>query len=202
MYGHGGTLQRGRYRRLGSLLLLLLLGSIALPTTPVAHAQEQAPREPLPLSIRLDSLATGYHRGESLGFTLRDTVVDEVLYRRDESGERGVLWSARFVSRWPLPEDQLDRWSAQVIGLLADALGSDVRLAGWDRLDAADVGDRRVAYRYRLVTATTELGGEATIVVFARGEEVGLSGSATLGARTPIDAVALARLMDAAARRG
>src|SRR4051812_15237330 len=173
MYGHGGILQRGRYRRLGRLLpLLLLLGSTALPVTPVAHAQ-QAPREPPPFSLRLDSLAAGYHRGGGLGFALRDTVVDEVLYRRDEGGERGVLWSAHFVSRWPLTEDQLDRWSAQVIGLLADELGNDVRLAGWDRLDAADVGDRRVAYRYRLVADTAELGGEATIVVFTRGEEVG-----------------------------
>jgi hypothetical protein len=83
-----------------------------------------------------------------------------------------------------------------VIGLLADELGNDARLAGWDPLDAADVGERRVAYRYRLVTDTTELGGEATIVVFARGEEVGLSGTAALGARTPIDALAMARLMD------
>src|SRR4051794_14169106 len=61
MYGHGGILQQGRYRRLGSLLpLLLLLGSIALPVTPVAHAQQQAPREPPPFSIRLASPAAGY----------------------------------------------------------------------------------------------------------------------------------------------
>src|SRR3954467_13018373 len=57
MSGHGGILQRGRYRRLGSLLPLLLLGSTALPMTPVAHAQQQAPREPPPFSIRLASPA-------------------------------------------------------------------------------------------------------------------------------------------------
>jgi hypothetical protein len=196
MYGH-----RGWFRLLGRLLPLLLLGSTALSMTPFANAQ-QAPRETPSFSLRLDSLAVGYQRGGSLGFALRDTVVDEVLYRRDEGGERGVLWGARFVSRWPLTEDQLDRWSAQVIGRLADALGNDVRLASWERLDAADIGERRVAYRYRLVTASAERGGEATLVVFARGEEVGLSGTAALGGRIPIDAVAMARLMDPEAGRG
>jgi hypothetical protein len=168
---------------------------------PAAYAQEQAPREPLRFSIRLDSLATDYRRAEGLGFALRDTAVDEVLYRRDAGTERGVLWGARFVSRWALSEDQLDRWSAQTIGLLVDQLGSNVRLGGWDRIDAGDVGERRVAYRYALVTSSGNLSGEATIVVFARGDEVGLAGTAAIGTRPPIDGVAMARWMDPQAGR-
>ena len=97
---------------------------------------------------------------------------------------------------------ELDRWSAQVIGLLSDEMGSDVRLGGWERLGAADVGDSRVAYRYALVTSSGAPVGEATIVVFARGDEVGLSGTAAVGSRPPIDGVGLARLMDTRAGQG
>jgi hypothetical protein len=193
VYRHGG--HAGSRPRLAGWLPLLLLGSGILPA-PAAAAQEQAPREPPPASIRLDSLATGYARGESLGFALHDTTLDEQLYRRDQGAERGVLWSARFVSRWALTEDQLDRWNAQVIGLLADAVGSDVRLGPWERLGATDVGEQRVAYRYLLVTPSGIPAGEATVVVFSRGDEVGLSGTAAVGTRLPLGAVALARLMD------
>jgi hypothetical protein len=89
-----------------------------------------------------------------------------------------------------------------VIGLLADALSGDVRLGGWERLAASDIGDRRVAYRYALVTASGTPLGEATVVVFCRGDEVGLSGTAAIGGSSPIDGVALARLMDAPGDRG
>jgi hypothetical protein len=197
MYGHGGP--AAPRPRLAGLLLLLLLGSAMLPTT-AAHAQEPAPREP-PAGSRLGSLATGYERGGSLGFALHDTTLDEQLYRRDQDAERIVLWSARFVSRWTLTEDQLDRWNAQVIGHLANAVGGDVRLGPWERVDAPDVGERRVAYRYLLVTASGAPLGEATVVVFSRGDEVGLSGTASVGARPPLGAVALARLMDMPAER-
>jgi hypothetical protein len=193
MYGHGG--HAGPRPRLAGLLPLLLLGSAMLPTT-AADAQEQAPREPPRASIRLDRLAPGYERGESLGFALRDTTLEEQLYQRDQGAERGVLWSAHFVSRWALTEDQLDRWNAQVIGFLADAVGSDVRLGPWERLNATDVGEQRVAYRYLLVTPSGIPAGEATVVVFSRGDEVGLSGTAAVGTRPPLGAIALARLMD------
>jgi hypothetical protein len=184
-----------RRMALAGLLPLLLLGN-AEPPAATAYAQDQAPRERPLANVRIDSLAVGYQRGGSLGFALRDTVVEEELYRRDAGAEHSVLWGARFVSRWALTEDQLDRWSAQVIGLLSDELGSDVRLGGWERLGAADVGDRRVAYRYALVTSGGTPVGEATIVVFARGDEVGLSGTGAVGTPPPIDGVGLARLMD------
>jgi hypothetical protein len=184
---------------LAGLLPLLLLGCSVLPTA--AHAQDRAPREQ-PASVRLDSIATGYQRGGSLGFVLRDTQMDELLYHRNQGGERGVIWSARFVSRWALTEDQLDRWSAQVIGLLADEVSSDLQTGGWERLSATDVGDRRVAYRYALVTSSGAPAGEATVVVFSRGDEVGLTGTATVGMRAPIDGVGLARLMDTQGGRG
>jgi hypothetical protein len=191
MYRHSGQAARGV--QFAGWLPLFLLGSALLPTT-AAHAQEQG--EPPRVSIRLGSLASGYERGESLGFALNDTTLDEQLYRRDQGAERGVVWSARFVSRWALTEDQLDRWSAQVVGFLADAVGSDVRLGPWERLGAPDVGEQRVAYRYRLVTPSGIPAGEATVVVFARGDEVGLSGTAAVGTHPPLGAVALARLMD------
>ena len=123
-------------------------------------------------------------------------MLDEALYRRAPGNEPGLLWSARFVSRWALTDDQLDRWSAQVIGLLTDELGGDVRLGGWARLAASDVGERRVAYRYALVSSSGTPVGEATVVVFCRGDEVGLSGAAALGTSSPIDGVALAQLMN------
>jgi hypothetical protein len=122
--------------------------------------------------------------------------MDEALFRRNQGQERGVIWSARFVSRWALTDDQLDRWSAQVIGLLADEVGGGVRLGGWARLPATDVGEHRVAYRYNLVSDSGQPMGDATVVVFSRGDEVGLSGTATLGSGAPIDGVDLARLMD------
>jgi hypothetical protein len=191
----GPPVEWGRRLGLASLLPLLLLGN-AEPPPATAYAQEQTLHERPLANVRIDSLGAGYQRGGSLGFALRDTAVEEELYRRDAGAERSLLWGARFVSRWALSEDQLDRWSAQVIGLLTDEMGSDVRLGGWERLGAADVGDRRVAYRYALVTSSGTPLGEATIVVFARGDEVGLSGTAAVGTRPPIDGVGLARLMD------
>jgi len=190
----------GRRMGLASLLPLLMLGNAELPAA-TAYAQEAPHERPL-ATVRIDGLVGGYQRGGSLGFSLRDTALEEELYRRDAGAERSVLWGARFVSRWALTEDQLDRWSAQVIGLLTDEMGSDVRLGGWERLGAADVGDSRVAYRYALVTSSGAPVGEATIVVFARGDEVGLSGTAAVGSRPPIDGVGLARMMDTRAGQG
>jgi hypothetical protein len=121
--------------------------------------------------------------------------VEEQLYRPADGTERALLWRAAFVSRWPLTVDQLERWSAQAIGLLADGLGPDVQLAGWERLDATDIGERRVAYRYQLRTTRGDGAGEATIVVFSRGEAVGLTGAAAIGTHTPVDAASLARVL-------
>jgi hypothetical protein len=91
----------------------------------------------------------------------------------------------------------LDRWSAQIIGLVADGLGADVRLAGWERQGAADRGEQRVAYRYMLTTASATELGEATVVVFAQGEQVGLAGAAALGSRSRVNALDVARLLAA-----
>jgi hypothetical protein len=145
---------------------------------------------------RAAPVAAAYQPGGTLGFRLLDTPVEEQLYRPADRPERALLWRAQFVSRWPLTEAQLDRWSAQAIGLVADGLGSDVQLAGWERLDAPDIGERQVAYRYTLRTRSGDGAGEATIVVFSRGEAVGLTGAAALGSRAPIDALGLARGLD------
>jgi len=161
-----------------------------------ALAQESLVLEHPDVQRQLERLAPDYEAGGSLGFVLRDTPVQERLYRRVAGSQRGLLWSAEFVSRWPTTEDQLDRWSAQAIGLLADGLGQDVRLAGWERLDTPDIGERRVAYRYALATSDGRLVGEATIIVFARGAHVGLAGTATVQSRPPVDATELARLLD------
>ena len=184
-----------------SLLPLLLLGcSFVNPSG--ALAQERMALAPPPAGIRVDSLPVGYQAGGTLGFTLRETPIQEQVYRRNVGAERGLLWSAQFVSRWPLDEAQLDRWSAQAIGLIADGLGNDVRLAGWERLDASDVGDQRIAYRYQLANASGVPLGEATIVVFARGDQVGMAGTGAIGTQVPVDAASLARALDGAARRG
>ena len=61
------------------MLPLLVLGSLVLAAP--AAAQERTPRVQ-PASVRLESIATGYQRGGSLGFALRDTALDEALYRR------------------------------------------------------------------------------------------------------------------------
>jgi hypothetical protein len=49
-----------------------------------------------------------------------------------------------------------------------------------------------VAYRYVLARDGVP-DGEATIVVFAQGDQVGLTSAATVGGRAPIDASTLAR---------
>src|SRR5207249_4243054 len=67
-----------RRMALASLLPLLLLGPAQLPAV-TAYAQEQAPRERPLSNVRIDSLATGYQRGGSLGFALRDTTIEEEL---------------------------------------------------------------------------------------------------------------------------
>jgi hypothetical protein len=180
-----------------SLLPLALLGCSFVGPGGVFAEERLAPAEPL-ASLRLDTLE-GYAPSGSLGFRLRETPITEQVYRRVQGDERGLIWVAQFTSRWPLTEDQLDRWSAQAIGHLADGLGPNVRLAGWEQL-ASDVGDQRVAYRYRLATASGAPLGEATIIVFARGNQVGISGTAAIGTRVPVDAAALARALDAATR--
>jgi hypothetical protein len=199
MNRHNGLGAWARRILLRGLLPLLVGASVVLAAPAVA---QEGTRPVPPASVRLESIATGYQQGGSLGFALRDTVLDEVLYRHRHRNEPGLLWSARFVSRWALTDDQLDRWSAQVIGLLTDALGGDVRLGGWERLAASDIGDLRVAYRYALVSSSGTPVGEATVVVFCRGDEVGLSGTAALGTSSPIDGVALARLIDTQGDRG
>ncbi|HLI28589.1 MAG TPA: hypothetical protein VKZ60_16085 [Chloroflexota bacterium] len=176
------------------LLSLGLLGCSLLPARG-ASAEERVALAQRAANVRFDQLAVGFQPAGSLGFTLRDTTIDEQLYRREGPSERAVLWRAQFTSRWPTTEDQLDRWSAQVIGLLADQMGPQVRLAGWERLDASDIGDERVAYRYLLATPAGELLGEATVVVFARGAEVGMTGTAAVGTQLGIDAAALARAL-------
>ncbi|HLH22888.1 MAG TPA: hypothetical protein VK066_10215 [Chloroflexota bacterium] len=197
----GQTIRRWVRTATVSTLPLLLLGcSFAQPSG--AIAQEHLALASLPANIAIDAAASGYQAGGTLGFTLRDTPIQEQLYRRDAGAERGLVWSAEFVSRWPLNVDQLDRWSAQAIGLMADDLGSDVQLAGYERLDASDVGDERVAYRYQLATTSGQPLGDATIVVFSRGDDVGLTGSAAIGTEPPVDATTLARALDASAHRG
>jgi hypothetical protein len=163
-------------RALGTGLLPLLLVGCSGIGTMRAQVQEGAVLDGA-------TAGSGYQAGGTLGFTLQQTAIAEQLERRTVDSERGLLWSAHFRSRWPLTEDQLDRWSAQVIGLIADGLGADVRLAGWERLEATDIGERRVAYRYTLTTASADETGEATVVVFARGERVGLTGAAAMGSR-------------------
>jgi hypothetical protein len=188
-------------RRQGIAAGILLALGVWLGLAPAAAAQEQLVREQQ-ASVRLEHLAAGYRPAGTLGFRLRETPIEEQLYRRADSGETAVLWSAQFTSRWQLTDDQLDRWSAQVIGLLADSLAAEgapaLRLASYERLAASEVGERRIAYRYALATASGQPAGEATLVVFARGAQVGLTGAAALGTTPPFDAVAVARALDAA----
>jgi hypothetical protein len=184
-----------------SLTPLLLLGcSFVQPIG--ASAQEHLALAPSPANIAVGTPPAGYQAGGSLGFALRDTPIQEQLYRRNTGAERGLVWSAEFTSRWRLDEGQLDRWSAQAISLMADELGSDVRLAGYERLNASDVGEQRVAYRYQLATATGQPLGDATIIVFSRGNQVGLTGTAAIGTRAPVDATSLARALDTTSARG
>jgi hypothetical protein len=56
-----------------------------------------------------------------------------------------------------------------------------------------------VAYRYTLGDATGRAVGEATVVAFARGNQVGITASAAVGIRVPVDATGLARALDAGA---
>src|SRR5215213_865339 len=164
-----------------SLLTLLLVGCSFVPA-PGAAAQERVNGTTLTrpnaamsqrmLTPRFEQFAVGFQRGGTLGFQLRETPMDEQMFRREEQGARGVLWSAQFTSRWTINEEQLDRWSAQAIGLLADNVGPEARLAGWERLEANDIGDARVAYRYLLADSAGQPTGEATVVVYAQGREV------------------------------
>jgi hypothetical protein len=149
-----------------------------------------------------DQQAVSYNASGTLGFTLRDTAIQEQLRRDGAGAERGLAWSAEFTSRWELDQAQLDRWSAQAIGLIADELGGDVRLAGYERLDASGVGEQQVAYRYQLASANGQAVGEATIVVFSRGDRVGMTGTGAIGTRAPVDAASLARVLDSGASRG
>src|SRR5687767_14212341 len=192
---YGRTWRRWWSMVAASLMPLLLLGcAFAGPPRALAQASV-ALAEPL-AAIPTGNFA-GYEPGGSLGFSLRDTTIAEQVYRRAEGSERGLVWAAQCTSRWALNEDQLDRWSAQAIGHLTDGLDASVRLTSFERL-ASDAGDQRVAYRYQLATASGAPAGEATIVVFARGDQVGLTGTATLGGRPPVDATALARALDGA----
>jgi hypothetical protein len=169
-------------------LSLLTCASVESTSAQGPVAQEQPAA-----ASRLAWPEGSYTGGGTLGFRLIDTPVEEQLYRRSAQGEQGLMWLAHFGSRWPLNEDQLDRWSAQVAGLVIAALGPDVRLDNWVRLDASEVGEQRVAYHYLLASASGERLGEATIVVFAVGTEVGLTTAAGIGIHPPANAAALAR---------
>jgi hypothetical protein len=193
---HGQGLASWRRVVVGALLSGALLGQ-ALASAPGAFATDSIQAERPVSGIRLDFLAWGYRAGGTLGFALQATPLDEQLYRRTDGSERGVLWSAEFASRWPLNQDQLDRWSAQVGGLVVDSLDPSLRLAAWERLAAHDLGEQRVAYRYTLADATGRPVGEATVVVFAHGNQVGMTATATMGTRAPVDATGLARALDA-----
>ncbi len=189
MHRHG-LHGRGRRALVGAVLVIgAWLGQAA-----AVWAEE--PAVPAPRATLRLGPVPDYQAGGSLGFRLIDTRVDEQLQRRADGAGQGVVWYAAFSSRWALTDDQLDRWSAQVGGLLADALGTNVRLAAWQRLDASDVGDRRVAYRYTLASATGDRVGDASLVVFARGAEVGLTAVGAVGVASAADAVALARALD------
>jgi hypothetical protein len=137
MRGHG--LASWRRVVVGAVLSCALFGQAAAGA-PGALATESIPVERPVSGIRLDYLAWGYRAGGTLGFALQATPLDEQPYRRADGSERGVLWSAEFASRWLLSEDQLDRWSAQVGGLVADGLEPGLRLSGWERLPAHDFG--------------------------------------------------------------
>ena len=193
MSGQRGT----RWQWLAASMLLWL--AVGFSAAPAAQAEESVARESR-ANTPLETVTAGYRMAAPLGFRLVDTSIGEQVYRRADGSGPALLWTAQFSSRWALTDDQLDRWSAQAIGLLVDGLAADasadVRLAGWERLSASDVGDRRIAYRYALATAQGQPMGEATLIVFARGSEVGISGAAALGAGSPLDATQLARLLD------
>jgi putative flippase GtrA len=178
-----------------SLLAALLVGSLAAPSVAWSMEGTTLPTSP-PSGLQLDDLVVGYRRGGSLGFALRDTVVDEDLYQRAEGAERVVVWAARFTSRWLLSENQLDRWSAQVIGLATDALGADVYIDGWTRLEIDKCGDHAIAYSYRLTTQSNAPAGEATIVALATGDTVLLGAVASVDPNWLSDSPVLGRLMD------
>ena len=59
-----------------------------------------------------------------------------------------------------------------------------------------------MAYRYQLATSGGQPLGEATIVVFSRGDQVGLTGAAAIGTSAPVDATSLARALDTSSARG
>lgn len=185
--------------------LVLLLG-VSLGIAPSAQAQEHVARDQR-VRARLEPLMPSYQASGPLGFRLIDTPVEERVARQISGSGQRLLWSAWFTSRWALTDDQLDRWSAQAVGLLLDGVAeragtvdpsaaAAVQLASWERLDVPDIGDRRIAYRYTLATAGGERAGEASLVVFARGSEVGITGAGTIGLDSSVDALALARALD------
>jgi hypothetical protein len=177
-----------------ALAALLALGIGAGTLSPIAAGAAAA--------APLDQQSLNVNTGGTLGFRLVDTPIREQLQRHTMGTERDLVWSAEFTSRWEVNQAQLDRWSAQAVGLIADQLGGDVRLASYERLDARDVGEQQVAYRYQLTSPSGQAVGEATIVVFARGNRVGMTGTGAIGTRAPTDAASLARVLDTTATRG
>ena len=75
------------------LFTLLLVGCSFVPARG-AQAQERLAPVQQPAGIRVEGLAVGFQPGGSLGFSLRETTIAEQLLRRDQAGERGMLWSA------------------------------------------------------------------------------------------------------------
>src|SRR5262245_24560379 len=127
-----------RWPRLAAGLVLLL--GLSLGIAPSAQAQEHVARDQR-VRARLEPLMPSYQASGPLGFRLIDTPVEERVARQISGSGQRLLWSAWFTSRWALTEDQLDRWSAQAIGLLLDGVAerpgtvdpsaTAVQLAGW-----------------------------------------------------------------------
>jgi hypothetical protein len=196
--GEAGEVQAYEYSALAAKRMAmaaeLALGIGAVTLSPLTASSAGA--------APLDQQSLNVNTGGSLGFTLVDTPMREQLQRHNSGTDRDVVWSAEFTSRWDATPAQLDRWSAQAVGLIADQLGGDVRLASYERLDARDVGEVQVAYRYQLTAPSGQAVGEATIVVFARGNQVGMTGTGAIGTSAPTDATALARILDTTPTRG
>ena len=118
MYGQSGSGAWGRRMLLAGLLPLLVLGSLLFAAPAAARSGRRACSRERPAREHRDGLPAGRQpRLRAAGHGAGRGAVPPRAGQRE-----GLLWSARFVSRWALTDDQLDRWSAQVIGLLTDEL--------------------------------------------------------------------------------
>src|SRR4029450_7226708 len=85
------------------LLPFLLLGC-SIMQAPGAAAQARTAIDRQGATLGIDLLPSGYTAGGRLCCRLIDTSIQEQLYRRADRTDRGLLWSAHFVSRWRLNE--------------------------------------------------------------------------------------------------